>query len=173
MALDWESECVSVNKQSNDDVMHLTRFGKADRLACQALDARTKRQMLPFNSLRVALARMVDVRFEVSRVCPPIICMKSPDSIRLQQRFQLEKHVIRASAKNICQDLAGPVINGIPEPPLVSLLPDKAPHFIHLRLGDPTDHDVHVAGMQSVHEGLVDGFERSPFFLIRELPWRC
>ena len=41
MALDRQSEFVSVDKQSNDDVMHLNRFGKADRLACQALDART------------------------------------------------------------------------------------------------------------------------------------
>jgi len=129
--------------------------------------------MLPFNSLRVALARIVDVQFEVSRVCPPIICMKSPDSIRLQQRFQLEKHFIRTSAKDIGQDLAGPVIDGMPEPPLVLLLPDKAPHFIHFRLVDAPDHDVHVAGVQLVHEGLVDGFERSPFFLIRESPWRC
>jgi hypothetical protein len=41
MALDRQSEFVSIDKQSNDDVMHLNRFGKADRLACQALDART------------------------------------------------------------------------------------------------------------------------------------
>jgi hypothetical protein len=41
MALDRQSEFLSVDKQSNDDVMHLNRFGKADRLACQALDART------------------------------------------------------------------------------------------------------------------------------------
>ncbi len=99
--------------------------------------------------------------------------MKSPDPTRRQQSFQPQKYLTLAPAKDICQDLAGPVIDGMPEPPLVSLLPDKAPHFIHLRLGDPTDHDVHVPGMQSVHEGLVDGFERSPFFLIRELPWRC
>jgi hypothetical protein len=50
MALDRQSEFVSVDKQSNDDVMHLNRFGKADRLACQALE-RTR------NAFRVKVAR--------------------------------------------------------------------------------------------------------------------
>jgi hypothetical protein len=52
----------------------------------------------------------------------------------------------------------------MPQPSLLLLLAHKAPHFIYFGLVDPTDHDVHVAGVQSAQEGLVDRFERGFFF---------
>jgi hypothetical protein len=56
------------------------------------------------------------------------------------------------------------VIDGMPQSPLFPLLAHKAPHFIHFRLVDPTDHNIHVTRGQSVQEGRVDGFECRPFF---------
>jgi hypothetical protein len=40
-ALDRQAEFISINKQPNDDVVHLDRFRKADRLAHQTLDTCT------------------------------------------------------------------------------------------------------------------------------------
>jgi hypothetical protein len=71
--------------------------------------------------------------------------MKSPDPKRLQQRFQLQKHLIRASATDIRQDGAGPVIEGMLEPSLLLLLPHKAPHLIDFCVVNPTDDHVHLA----------------------------
>jgi hypothetical protein len=36
--LDRQAEFIAINKQPNDDVVHLDRFRKADRLAHQTLD---------------------------------------------------------------------------------------------------------------------------------------
>jgi hypothetical protein len=49
----YGSHLSNLSLLSNDDVMHLNRFGKAASLACQTLDARASRQMLPFYLLRV------------------------------------------------------------------------------------------------------------------------
>src|ERR687895_1247225 len=101
--------------------------------------------MLPFDLLRVPFARVVDFWPQMSRVRTPIIRVKSPDAKRLQQRFQLQTYLVLAPAKDIRQDRAGPVIDGMPEPPLLLLLPHKAPHFIDFGVIDPTNDDVHAA----------------------------
>jgi hypothetical protein len=125
--------------------VHLNGFGKADGLACQTLDARAQRQMLPFNWLRVPFAWAVDCRLQMSHVRPPIIRVKSPDPKRLQKRFQLQKRLIRAPAKDIRRDCAGPVIDGMPESPLLLLLPHKVPYLIDFCVVNPTDDHVHLA----------------------------
>jgi hypothetical protein len=38
MSLNSQAKVISVDEQSNDDVMHLDRLGKTDRLAGQTLD---------------------------------------------------------------------------------------------------------------------------------------
>jgi hypothetical protein len=62
-----------------------------------------------------------------------------------QQRFQLHKHLVFASTKDIRQDLPAAVIDGMPQPPPVFLLPNNAPHLISFGFVDPAGHDVHVA----------------------------
>ena len=37
----WYPKLVAVDKEANDDVMHLYRLGEADRLASQSLNPRT------------------------------------------------------------------------------------------------------------------------------------
>jgi transposase-like protein len=37
--LDNPSKLIPIDKQSQHDIMHLNRFGKANRLACQSLDS--------------------------------------------------------------------------------------------------------------------------------------
>jgi hypothetical protein len=53
--------------------MHLDRFGEADRLAGQSLNAGAQRQMFSFDLLRVSFAGAVDFRGEVRLVSAPIV----------------------------------------------------------------------------------------------------
>src|SRR3712207_6202175 len=107
--------------------------------------------MLPFDLLRVPFARVVDFWPQMSRVSTPIIRVESPDPKRLQQRFQLQKYLVLAPAKDIRQDRAGPVIDGMPEPPLLPLLPHKAPHFIDFGVVDPTNEGFFAYPLGIVH----------------------
>src|SRR2546427_181143 len=58
--------------------------------------------------------------------------IKTGEPEGLQQRLQLQKDLILATPEDIRQDCSGGVIDRMPQPPLVFLFPDKAPHFIHL-----------------------------------------
>jgi hypothetical protein len=66
-------EFVAVHKETNDDIMHLKRLGKADRLAGQALDPGTSRQGFAFYLLRIALAGYVLIHIDMARVRTPIV----------------------------------------------------------------------------------------------------
>src|SRR5215468_4567929 len=66
-----QPKLIAIDKQSDDDVMHLGRAGKADRLAHQAFDPGAQREVLALNLLRVALARLVRIRLEMTRVRAP------------------------------------------------------------------------------------------------------
>jgi hypothetical protein len=69
--------------------MHLDRLGKADRLAHQAFNPGAQRQMLPLDLLRGALARLVRIGIEVTRIRTPTVRLIPFDSKRFQQGFEL------------------------------------------------------------------------------------
>src|SRR6266446_10874885 len=52
----------------------------------------------------------------------------------LEQCFELQKDLVFAAPKDVGQDLACVVIDGMPEPAWIPFVPDKRPHLIHLRL---------------------------------------
>src|SRR6267143_140855 len=62
----------------------------------------------------------------------PMIRRKAGAPEGLQQRFKSEKDLICAAPKNIRQDGACLMINGMPQPALVAFFADKTPHLIHL-----------------------------------------
>src|SRR5215468_12325736 len=101
--------------------------------------------MLPLDFLRVALARIVLFRIKMTCVCAPMIGMIARDPKRLQQRFQLQKHLVFAAAKDIRQDGSGAMIDGMPEPSLLFFLAHKTPHFVHL--GFASTLNVHSNGI--------------------------
>src|SRR5215475_10202817 len=68
--------------------MHLTRFRKTDGLTGQSRDPGSQPQVLTFNLLRVAVARLVRRRLEMTRVGPIIIRVITLDPKWLSQRFQ-------------------------------------------------------------------------------------
>ena len=60
--------------------MQLGRFGEADRLACEPLDAGAQCQMLALNLLRIAFPRHMNFRGQIAGVCSPMIGKKAHDA---------------------------------------------------------------------------------------------
>src|SRR5215831_7738968 len=108
--------------------------------------------MLALDFLRVTFAWAVLFRLEMTCVGAPMIGIIAPDPKRLQQRFEPQKHVVFAATKDVGQDLAGVVIDSMPEPTRVAFVPDERPHLIHLRLRFPSALYVpgHLGGVQCV-----------------------
>jgi hypothetical protein len=68
-----ETKLVAIDKQTNDNVMHLGRLGKADRFACEPLDSHAQCQMFPFNLLHMTFARDMSFGGQVPGICSPMI----------------------------------------------------------------------------------------------------
>ena len=64
--------------------MQLGRFGEADRLACEPLDAGAQCQMLALNLLRIALSRNVSFGGQMPSVRSPMIGKEACDPKGLQ-----------------------------------------------------------------------------------------
>ena len=64
--------------------MHLSRFGKANGLAHEALDASTQRQMLAFELLGIAFANLVLSRISVALISTPAIGVKTANAERCE-----------------------------------------------------------------------------------------
>src|SRR5215813_6757728 len=123
--------------------------------------------MLALDFLRVTFAWAVLFRLEMTCVGAPMIGIIAPDPKRLQQRFEPQKHVVFAATKDVGQDLAGVVIDGMPEPARVAFVADKRPHLIHLRLRFPSALQIpgHLSGVQCAQHSGVHRLQHS-FFLL-------
>ena len=84
-----ETKLIAIDKQTNDNVVHLSRPGKADRFAREPLDSRTQRQMFPFNPVCIAFASDMRFRNQMPGVCSPMIGKEAGDPKGLQQGFEL------------------------------------------------------------------------------------
>src|SRR6266851_324467 len=93
------SKGIAVDKQANDDVVHLCGFREANGLTDQAFNTRPQGQMRALDLLRVSFAWAVDSGVEMTRVGTPIICIISCDPKGFQQGFQLQKHCILTPPK--------------------------------------------------------------------------
>jgi hypothetical protein len=159
------SKGISIDKQADDEVMHLRRFREADGLANQAFDAGSKRQMFAFDFLRVAFADGVLFRVEMTCVRPPLIGIVMGQAKGFQERFEFEEDFILAASKDIRQNRPRTVINGMPEPTWVVFVADIRPHFVHLRLAGPLNVHGYLHWIQRVQQGCVDRLQRR-FFLL-------
>jgi hypothetical protein len=120
--------------------------------------------MFALDLLCVPLARLVLVGIEMPGVRAPSIGVIAPDAKRLEQPFELQKHLILRPATDIRQDFARLVIKRMPQPALLVLLPHLGPHLIDFRFINSLDHHVYIIRMQGFEELLVHQAERRPFF---------
>ena len=86
--------------------------------------------MLALDLLRMAFAWAVLVGVEVTRVGAPRIGIIAGQPAGLQQRFEPPKDLVFAAPKDGGQDLAGVVLDGMPEPARVAFAPDKRPDTV-------------------------------------------
>src|SRR6266571_1574678 len=100
--------------------------------------------MLALDLLGIPFARAVHVRIQMPGICAPMISIKAREPEGLEQRFELQKNFICATPKDIGQNLACVVIDGMPQPALVAFLADKAPHLV----------DLSFPGLLNVHNDL-------------------
>src|SRR5215475_11094254 len=123
--------------------------------------------MLALDFLGVAFAWAMLVGVEVTRVGAPIIGIIAGEPKGLQQRFEPQKYLVLAAPKDVGQDLAGVVIDGVPEPARVAFVPDKRPHLIHLRLRFPSALQVpgHLGRIQCAQQSGVYRLQHY-FFLL-------
>ena len=115
-----ETKFIAIDKQANRYVVHLGRLGKVDRFARETLDPRAQRQMFPLNLLGVAFAGHMGFGGQMSGVRPPVIGEEARDAKGLQQGFELQKHLVLATAKHIGQDLRGRIAPRGAAPPVSS-----------------------------------------------------
>ena len=70
------SKGVAIDKQANDDVVHLHRFRETDRLADEALNARPQGEMLALDFLGVTFANGMLFGVKVTCIGFPIVIAK-------------------------------------------------------------------------------------------------
>ena len=102
IGLDPQAECIPIDEQSEDNVRHLDRPGKADRLAHQAFDPGAQRQGLPLALLRVALARLGLIRLAMTPVSAPTVRLIPCEAKRFSHGFAPQKHLICAAPQDVC-----------------------------------------------------------------------
>src|SRR5712692_4410776 len=120
--------------------------------------------MLALDLRRVPLARARHVGGQMPCICPPMIRRKAGETEGFEQRFALQKDLIFATTKDIGQDRSSAVIDSMPQPPLVLLLADNAPHFVHLGFASAQHIHRHLVRVQRVQQRRVDRLQRG-FFL--------
>src|SRR5262245_6448535 len=114
--LDQQSKSISVDKQANDNVVHLYRFGETDRLPDQTFNTCPQRQVLALDFLRVSFAWAMHVGGQMPGVCAPMISVVADEPKGLEQGFELQKNFVFAAPKDICQDGTRVMIDRMPQP---------------------------------------------------------
>jgi hypothetical protein len=126
------SKFISVNEESDHEIVHVLSLGEAQRAADEALDPGPEIDVLALDLLGMLLPYGVLRRIKMPLVSAPAIRVKFGDAKGLQQRLELHEDVILPSAKYIRQDLPGVVINDVPQPVGVRFASHVTPHFIQL-----------------------------------------
>ena len=71
--LDGPPELIPVDEQSDDQVVHAFRFGKANRATNQTLDPRPQIDMLAFDFLHVRFIDLMLLRLDMPLVGTPAV----------------------------------------------------------------------------------------------------
>ena len=111
---DGSSKLIAIDEETNHQIMHGRRFGKANRATHETLDPGPQIDMFALDFLRVLLAHMMLLWIDVSFVSPPSIGVKSCDTKWLAYGLSRQKDPILTLSRDICQDAPTVMINGVP-----------------------------------------------------------
>ena len=106
--------------------------------------------MFPFDLLRVALALLVRIRIDMTRVRAPRVRIIACNAKRLQQGFELQKYLVLAPPKHVGQHLPTAVIHRMPQPPWLFFALHKGPHFVGFGFVGTTNDHFDIARRQKV-----------------------
>src|SRR6266702_4616255 len=121
--------------------------------------------MRTLDFLCVAFTWAMHLRVEMAGVGAPIVGVVAGEPEGLQQRFELQKDLILAATKDVGQNLAGVVIDGMPEPAGVAFVADKRPHLIHLRFTSALQVPGHLGSVQCAQHSGVHRLQHCCFLL--------
>ena len=108
------SKLIAIHEETDDQIVHRRRFGKANRAAHEPLDPCPQIEVLAFDHLGILLAHLVLLWVDIPRIRPPPLRRKAADPTGLQQRLQLQKDRILPSPEDVRQHGATLVIDGMP-----------------------------------------------------------
>jgi hypothetical protein len=111
--------------------------------------------MVALDVLRVVFARAVDLRREAPFVGTPSVCGIAREAEGLEHRLQLHTDLVCAPTTDLRPYFPAAVIEGVPEPARLLLLPDKAPHFVHFSCIHALQDDLDLARGQAGNEGTI------------------
>jgi len=128
--LEGSPKLIAIDEEADHQIMHGCRLGKANRAAYKPLDPSSQIDVLALDGLRVLFPDDVLLWDDMPLVRPPSISVKARDPKRLEQLFELQKDRILPPPKEVRQYGPTDVIDGVPQPPWLCLLPDITPHLI-------------------------------------------
>ena len=122
--------------------------------------------MLAFDFLGAAFADGVLFRVKMTRVGAPLIGVVVGQAEGIEQRLELEEHLIFTAAKDIREHLSRLMIDGMPEPARIAFPGHETPHFIHLGFTRALNVYRHLLWVQRAQQRRVDRLQRR--FLLLE-----
>ena len=163
-SLDRGPKFIAIHKKANHGVMHEHRFGETNSFSRQALDPRAQCQMFAFNLLGMDFAHSVGSGGEVTGVDSGRIRVEVHQAKWFEQLLQRQKDRIRPAPEHIRQDHPSQMINGMPQPALVSFAPNETPHLVDLCRLDAAHFYRDRFGTAPLHDHGIDLRECTGFF---------
>ena len=128
--LEGSPKLIAIDEEADHQIVHAFRLGKTDRATYEPLDPGPQIAVFALDGLRGLLTDDVLLGDEMPLIRPPAIAVKARDPKRLEQLFELQKDRILPPPKDVRQYGPTDVIDGVPQPPWLCLLPDITPHLI-------------------------------------------
>jgi|SoiMethySBSTD1v2_1073268.scaffolds.fasta_scaffold432333_1 hypothetical protein len=125
--------------------------------------------MFPLQLLCPPLADYMAARIQVPTIRAPAVGVKTANTERCKQGFEVQQRLVLTPTKDIGEDPAGLMIQRFPQPPRRFLAADKRPHLVQLRLLHLLNHYFGFGFLTRSPQGRVHLVKRRRFFLRVEI----
>ena len=98
---DTPPKLIAIDEETDHEIVHGRRFGKADRAAYKPLDPRPQIDVFALDGLRVLFPDHVLLRGDVPLVGTPPIRIEATDPKGRKEGLQLQKYFILPSPKDV------------------------------------------------------------------------